>query len=188
MVFSPIRVLDTSPHLTLALTQNPNFIEILGLVDAGIGLGFKPWEHNGMKFESWHRTAKGHARQGCGVQSLDTHVFHERLTDKSVLAMDATLTTLGRIPMTRAMRAACPLVPQAVFDQRYHRRLLGPKHGSQPASELKIHKADAHKKSALRAGEGCQGRCTVRRHHSDKNRSKILVFSPYTMYLFFNMF
>ena len=124
--------------------QNPNFIETLGLVDAGLGLGFDSFRLNAMRFENHHQRAKQHARQGMGMGINDVHSFHAALVDKAALAQDVTLHTLGRIPPSLSLRQRFPLVDQAIFDARFHARLLKQKHGSRLASEFPAFVADVY--------------------------------------------
>ena len=105
-------------------------------MDAGLGLGFDAFVLSVMRFEAWHQMCKNHGRQGMGRPMDNVHEYHGHLTDKSAAAMDAELHTLGRIPPTRALRERFSLVPKAVFDTRYHRRMLRPRHGSRPLSAI----------------------------------------------------
>jgi len=130
----------------VGVCQNPNFIETLALVDAGIGLGYEAFECCAMKFEAWHQRCKAHSRQGMGKPVGNTHQWHEGLTEKSTKAQDAELQTVGRIPPTRALRERFKVVPKSIFDRRYHQRMLGPTHGSRPSSSIRQYKADVFEK------------------------------------------
>ena len=124
--------------------QNPNFIETLGLVDAGLGLGFDSFKLNAMRFEAHHQKAKQFARQGMGIPVKDVHDFHTRLVEKATIAMDMELHTLGRIPPSRELRERFTQVPQGVFDVRYHERMLRRTHGSRAASSVPPLAVDIH--------------------------------------------
>ena len=114
------------------------------MVDAGLGLGFDSFRLNAMRFEAWHQGVKNMARQGMGKPIGDVHDFHCALVEKAVLAHDVLQRTLGAIPPTRAMRQQVPVIHKDVFDKRYHRRMLGPEHGSRPASDMPEFAADVN--------------------------------------------
>ena len=111
---------------------NPNFVETMSLLDAGLGLSFDWKRFDALMFETWHQRAKWHASKGTGVPISNVHSFLNVLLEKDVLSMDFLMTTLGRIPPTKFLRRFYTTTPATVFRARYSKTMLGPGHESLP--------------------------------------------------------